>query len=65
MTVGPMDEVVRVVELRRTLGWSQERMAREIGVALCTYGRWERMESKPGNEIMVQRLRTVLRKHKV
>jgi transcriptional regulator with XRE-family HTH domain len=33
--------------LRIFLGWSQERLAREIGVSFCTVNRWERGRSRP------------------
>ncbi len=33
--------------LRKTLGWSQERLARELGVSFSTVSRWERGEGEP------------------
>ena len=38
-------EKVRV--LRQRMGWSQEDLAREIGVSLSTIQRWETKGSKP------------------
>ena len=37
----------RVKELRRKRGWTQEDLAREIGVSLSTVQRWERQGGKP------------------
>ena len=37
----------RVKELRRKKGWSQEDLARVIGVSLSTVQRWERQDCKP------------------
>lgn len=33
--------------MRLRLGWSQERLAREIGVSFCTVNRWEKGRSAP------------------
>lgn len=33
--------------LRQALGWSQEKLAREVGVSFCTVNRWERGRSSP------------------
>ncbi len=33
--------------LRMFLGWSQERLARELGVSFCTVNRWEKARTKP------------------
>ena len=38
------DEIKR---LRLALSWSQERMARELGVSFCTVNRWEKGKSNP------------------
>ncbi len=37
----------RIRILRGTLGWSQEDLAREIGVSLSTIQRWEKKGGKP------------------
>ncbi|MBI5344714.1 MAG: PilZ domain-containing protein [Deltaproteobacteria bacterium] len=37
----------KIKRLRTALGWSQERLAREVGVSFCTVNRWERGKSKP------------------
>ena len=37
----------KVMELRKKKGWTQEDMAREIGVSLSTVQRWERQGGKP------------------
>ncbi len=41
-----------VKELRRRMGWSQEDLAREVGVSLSTVQRWE---SKGGNPTLLAR----------
>ncbi len=38
---------VNVRSLRNRLGWSQERLARELGVSFSTISRWERGEGEP------------------
>ena len=37
----------KVKELRRKMGWTQEDLAREIGVSLSTVQRWESRGGKP------------------
>jgi len=37
----------KVKELRRKTGWTQEDLAREIGVSLSTVQRWEKKGGKP------------------
>ncbi len=37
----------RVKTLRSKMGWSQEKLAREIGVSLSTVQRWELKNVKP------------------
>ena len=37
----------KVKALRQKMGWSQEDLAREIGVSLSTVQRWERKGGKP------------------
>ena len=37
----------KVRALRQRMGWSQEDLAREIGVSLSTIQRWETKGSKP------------------
>ena len=37
----------RLKELRRKQDWSQEDLAREIGVSLSTVQRWEKHGAKP------------------
>ena len=38
---------VDIQNLRRRLGWSQEQMAREVGVSFTTINRWERGRAVP------------------
>jgi len=40
---------------RRSLGWSQERLARELNVSFSTVNRWERGKAKP-NGIAIKTL---------
>lgn len=37
----------KVRRLRKTAGWTQEDLAREIGVSLSTVQRWERQGGEP------------------
>lgn len=37
----------RVKALRQKMGWSQEDLAREVGVSLSTVQRWETKGNKP------------------
>lgn len=37
----------RIVNVRRMLGWTQKRLARELGVDPTTLGYWERGERRP------------------
>lgn len=41
--MGPGD----IKRMRFVLGWSQERLAREVGVSFCTVNRWERGKTSP------------------
>ncbi|MGH2376190.1 MAG: helix-turn-helix domain-containing protein [bacterium] len=36
-----------VKALRKRLGWSQERLARQLGVSFSTISRWERGHGEP------------------
>ncbi len=37
----------KLKELRKNKGWSQEDLAREIGVSLSTVQRWEKQGGQP------------------
>ena len=37
----------KVKELRKKMSWSQEDLAREIGISLSTVQRWEKQGGKP------------------
>jgi len=37
----------RIKKIRLSLGWSQERLARELGVSFSTVNRWERGRTTP------------------
>jgi DNA-binding transcriptional regulator YiaG len=47
-----------VKALREQLGWTQERMARELGVSFATVNRWEKGHRSPSHlaEKTLQRL---------
>lgn len=47
--MGPDD----IKKLRIGLGWSQERLARELGVSFSTVNRWERGRSQPSGLALV------------
>jgi transcriptional regulator with XRE-family HTH domain len=49
-----------LAERRRSLGYSQERLAGEVGVDRTTVGRWERGETGP-QPVIRERLRIVLK----
>ena len=36
-----------IKELRLRFGWSQERLARELGMSFCTVNRWEQGKASP------------------
>ena len=38
---------IDIKRIRLMLGWSQERLARELGVSFCTVNRWERDKTTP------------------
>ncbi len=42
-----MELLEKVKELRRKKGWSQEDLAREVGVSLSTVQRWESKAVNP------------------
>ncbi len=37
----------KIKELRQKFGWSQERLARELGMSFCTVNRWEQGKAHP------------------
>ncbi len=37
----------KIKELRQRFGWSQERLARELGMSFCTVNRWEQGKAHP------------------
>ncbi len=52
-----------IKQIRKQLGWSQERLARELGLSFSTISRWERGESKPSpaaERLLNQSVRPVL-----
>lgn len=46
-----MPTQVDVCSLRKTLGWSQSRLATELGVSKATISRWESGEHKPSSAV--------------
>jgi len=51
----------KVKELRKKKGWTQEDLAREIGVTLSTVQRWEKQGGQP-NRLPRRELIKLLRK---
>ena len=51
-----------IKETRNKIGWSQEELAREIGVSLSTVQRWEQSATKP-SRLARRELERVLHKH--
>lgn len=52
-----------IKQIRKQLGWSQERLARELGLSFSTISHWERGESKPSpaaERLLNQAVRPVL-----
>ncbi len=37
----------KIKQIRLRLGWSQEKLARELGVSFCTVNRWEKGRTSP------------------
>ena len=57
-----------IKQIRQHLGWSQERLARELGLSFSTVSRWERGESSPSpvaQRLLNELVRSVLPKAKV
>jgi len=48
----------RIKKIRLNLGWSQEKMARKLGVSFSTVNRWERGRTKP-SPLAVKSLETL------
>lgn len=42
-----MDNKEKIKKIRTKLGYSQEQLAREIGVSFATINRWENGKSEP------------------
>jgi len=51
-----------IKEIRSKIGWSQEELAREIGVSLSTVQRWEQSGTRP-SQLACRELERVLHKH--
>jgi putative transcriptional regulator len=45
---------VNIKEMRTRLGWSQEELAREVGVSLSTVQRWEQLGTTPSKLARIQ-----------
>ena len=44
----------RLAELRRARGYSQETLARELGLSRQAVSKWERAESSPDTDNLIQ-----------
>jgi DNA-binding transcriptional regulator YiaG len=53
-----------VALMRNVLGLSQERLAREIGVAFATINRWETGKTQPTSEAIVDKVNKMAKKVK-
>jgi len=49
-----MDFKEKLVRIRATLNFSQEQLAKELGVAFVTLNRWENGHSRPAKKTLMQ-----------
>ena len=47
------DKIKQLTAIRRTLGWSEEFCAHHLGVTYSTLNRWERGESLPKSQVVL------------
>jgi transcriptional regulator with XRE-family HTH domain len=55
--------VIRIEALRKKRGWSQEELARRLGVSYVTYNRWKTGKVDP-SPLAQQRIKAFLRRSK-
>jgi putative transcriptional regulator len=51
---------INIKEVRNKLGWSQEYLAREVGVSLSTVQRWEKSGTSP-SRLALKQLQRVMK----
>jgi type I restriction enzyme M protein len=52
-----------VLKARTQLGWTQEQLARELGVVFSTVNRWENGKGEPGGDVL-RHVAALLREHR-
>ena len=48
------DKIARLKRVRERLGWSEETCAHHLGITYSTLNRWERGESLPKSQVVLQ-----------
>src|SRR3990170_7930601 len=61
MSARPLGQVI--LKARTELGWTQEQLARELGVVFSTVNRWENGRGEPGGDVL-RHLATLLRENR-
>jgi transcriptional regulator with XRE-family HTH domain len=56
--------ICELIKFRQDQGWSQEDLARKLGVSLNTVQRWEMDKNKP-SKLAIDKIRALLRQRKV
>jgi transcriptional regulator with XRE-family HTH domain len=56
--------ISELIKLRQGRGWSQEDLARKLGVSLNTVQRWEMDKNKP-SKLAIDKIRALLKESKV
>ncbi len=59
-----IDEIKELRQIRKRLGWSQQKLSTELGIGISTVARWESGRSNPGN-LASEKIKQFLKKHKV
>jgi DNA-binding XRE family transcriptional regulator len=59
-----MEEKDKIILMRKKLGYSQEKFAKELGVAFVTVNRWENGHFKPTKKTRV-RIESYAKRHKI
>ena len=52
MNASPLGQII--LKARTELGWTQEQLARELGVVFSTVNRWENGKGEPGGDVLRQ-----------
>ena len=56
-------QMIELKNLRKKMKWSQEKLARELGVSYQTVHRWEKGTSEP-SQLAMEKIQFLLKKHK-